>query len=125
MPRTTAYNPKRTSAILREIYNSQANNRDGRGVLMDLFRTSGEIIARLVVTAPIFPLAVFGQEPTAEFIEQTAARTMETFNTPGMAITRMMRRNAHGKPPATAVMPDEQAIFDVKSETSTRLRDTR
>ncbi len=63
---------------------------------MDLFRTSGESIAGLAITAAIFPLAVFGQEPTTEFMEQTAARAMETFNTPGMAITRMTRRNAHG-----------------------------
>jgi hypothetical protein len=50
---------------------------------------------------------------------------MEAFNTPGTAITRMMRRNAHGKPPTTTVMPDEQAIFDVISETSTRLHVAR
>ena len=92
---------------------------------MDPFRTSGETIARFAIAAAIFPLAVFGQEPTAEFIEQTAARDVETVNTPGMAITRMMRRNAHGKPPTTTVMPDEQAVFDVISETSTRLRDAR
>ena len=85
---------------------------------MDLFRTSGETIARLAITAAIFPLAVFGREPTA-------ARAMETFKTPGMTITRMMRRNAHGKRPTTTVMPDEQAIFDVISETCTRLRDAR
>jgi len=54
--------------------------------LIDLFRTCGETVARLATTAAIFPLAVFGQEPTAEFIEQTAARAMETFNIPGMAI---------------------------------------
>jgi hypothetical protein len=92
---------------------------------MDPFRTSGETIARLVITAAIFPLAVFGQEPATEFIEQTAVCAMETGNTPGMAITRMMRRNAHGKPPTTTVMPDERAIFDVISETSTRLRGAR
>jgi hypothetical protein len=50
---------------------------------------------------------------------------MEAFNTPETAITRMMRRNAHGKPPTTTVMPDEQAIFDVISETSTRLHVAR
>jgi len=70
-------------------------------------------------------VAVFGKEPTVELIEKTAARPMEAFNTPGTAITRMMRRNAHGKPPTTTVMPDEQAIFDVISETSTRLHVAR
>ena len=63
--------------------------------LMGLFSTSGETISRLAFTTAIFPLAIFGQEPIAEFIEQTAARPIETFNMPGMAVTRMMRRNAH------------------------------
>ena len=92
---------------------------------MGLFRTSGEIIATPAITAAVFPLAVFSQVPTAEFIEQTASRAMETFDMPSMAITRKMGRNAHEKPPTTTVMPDEQAIFDVISETSTRLRDAR
>lgn len=34
----------------------------------------------------LLALNLYAQEPTAEFIEQTAARAMETFNTPGMAI---------------------------------------
>ena len=59
---------------------------------MGLFRRGGETIATLAITAAVFPLGVFGQEPTAEFIEQTAARAMEVFNTPSMAINRMMGR---------------------------------
>jgi CubicO group peptidase (beta-lactamase class C family) len=83
----------------------------------------GSALRSLALAATMIPFAVSAQEPTAEFIAQTAARAMETFNTPGMAIgilkgSELVYAAGHGvRDIETGEPVDPDTIFQIASLT--------